>query len=405
MNAILIVARFEYIRQVIKRRFLWATLSLPIMIVLIVGTGFGAAWFSTPKKPIGYVDVSGHLQPEDFEQRDTPAFLRVRFQPFPDEASARQALEEDRITAYVLLPTDYPREIKVQLVYYRYPGNMVESALEDALRHSLLRETSSEQRALLAQLSESGIHWRFRTLGKAGERDQRQLGVQLAPIFGAFTLLLLTFIASGYLLGAVVDEKVNRTAEVLVSSVSSNQLLAGKLLGITALALTQLLVWAAFVVGGWLVLRTRYTWMREITFSWSDLLLPLLIVLPAYLMLAGVLATLGAMVTEPSEAQQWTSLFTLPMIIPLYLVFLLLPHPNSPLAVGLTLFPLTAPLTLIIRRAAGEVPLWQMLLSQALAWGTGIGAVWLSGYVFRLGMLRYGKRLRFREILQRGGAA
>lgn len=405
MKALGHVIRFEYLRQVRKRSFFWATFSLPLLVLVMVGMMFIMAWFSRPRQPVGYVAPAGLLQPADFQADDQPAWLRIQYTPLPDEATARRALEDGRLAAYVVVPPDYPQTTRLTLVYLRYPGHNVESDVQDALQQALLRRVPAEWRELSARLADGRLTWRYRLLGQEITRTPQQLAVRLAPIAAGYALLVLTFIASGYLLSVVADEKANRTAEVLVTSVTPTRLLAGKWIAITLLALTQMTVWLAFVVGGWLLLRSHFTLLRSLPIDWGTLFWPLVFVLPAYLILSGILATLGAMVSDASEAQQWTSLFTLPMMTPLFLAFLFLEHPNSPLALGLTFFPLTAPLTLLVRRAATDVPLWQTLLSQALAWATGLGAIWLSGYTFRLGMLRYGQRLRWRELFRRGGAA
>ncbi len=406
MNALWSVAAFEYLRHLRKKRFLWAVLSMPLMILFIVGMVFVMAWFSVPKRPIGYVAPPGLLQADDFYEDALPALLQVPFRPYADEARARQALDAGEIAAYVLLPADYPAHTDVRLVYYRYPGDQVQSALESALRRSLLRQVPPDRRELAKQLAVTEVvPWRMRGLNSGREKKLQDIGLQLVPIAGGFLLLLLSFISSGYLLAAVLDEKVNYTVEVLATTVSPFRLLAGKLVGITGLALTQLAIWVGFAVGGWWGLRRIFPLLQHVHVSWRVLGIPLLFVAPAYLMLAGLLAALGAMVTAPDEAQQWTALITLPMMAPIYLIGPLMASPNSPLAIGLSLFPITAPLTMLIRYGAGTIPLWQIVLSQAIAWAGGLGAVWFSGYVFRLGMLRYGKRLRLREVLFRRGGA
>jgi len=110
---------------------------------------------------------------------------------------------------------------------------------------------------------------------------------------------------------------------------------------------------------------------------------------------------IGATVTESREGQQIVGLFTLPTWIPYMLMYPLMNAPNSPLAIGMSFFPFTAPLTVIIRSGFTVVPWWQIAISVALLVLSAAGSLWLAGRAFRLGMLRYGKRLSIREFFNR----
>jgi ABC-2 type transport system permease protein len=119
---------------------------------------------------------------------------------------------------------------------------------------------------------------------------------------------------------------------------------------------------------------------------------------PAFVMAAALVTTLGATVAEVQEAQQVTGLFALPTMIPFMLFGPIVENPNGPLTVGLSLFPVTALPTLSMRLAFSQVPTWQIVVSAALMTLCAGGAVWLAGRAFRLGMLRYGQRLNWREL-------
>ena len=118
---------------------------------------------------------------------------------------------------------------------------------------------------------------------------------------------------------------------------------------------------------------------------------------------AALMAMAGATTTDSREAQQVAGLFTLPVMVPYFLLETLMSSPNSPLAVGLSLFPLTAPISLSMRAAFTEIPSWQLIVSFSLLILCAIGALWVSSRAFRLGMLRYGKRLPWRVIFGKAG--
>jgi len=121
----------------------------------------------------------------------------------------------------------------------------------------------------------------------------------------------------------------------------------------------------------------------------------------AFVMVAALMAMVGATATETREAQQVAGLFTLPLFVPYWLITPLIESPNSPLAVGMSLFPMTAPVTLPARAAFTLVPAWQSALSLGLLYLAAFGSLWLAGRAFRLGMLQYGKRLKLAELFRR----
>jgi ABC-2 type transport system permease protein len=120
---------------------------------------------------------------------------------------------------------------------------------------------------------------------------------------------------------------------------------------------------------------------------------------PAFVMVSGLMAAIGATVTEASEGQQVMGLFTIPIWLPYILIAVFVQNPNSPLAIAMTLFPLTAPMTIAIRLGFTTIPAWQLTLSFILLVASACGAIWLAGRAFRIGMLRYGQRLHWKEIL------
>jgi len=220
----------------------------------------------------------------------------------------------------------------------------------------------------------------------------------LFPMVIGILFLLVINTSGSYLVGALVEEKENRTMEIMVISVSADQMMAGKVVGNLAVGLTELLVWIAFGLVTLAFLRANPAQMGSFNLDAGYLFLAFFTLLPAFVMVAGLMAAAGATATDTREAQQIAGMFTLPVVVPFYLIVPLMESPNSPLSVGLSLFPLTAPISLTIRAAFTDVPAWQIGLSLGLLVVCAVGAIWVAGRVFRLGMLRYGKRVMLREI-------
>jgi ABC-2 type transport system permease protein len=125
------------------------------------------------------------------------------------------------------------------------------------------------------------------------------------------------------------------------------------------------------------------------------------VMLPSFVLIAALMAAVGATVTEAREGQQVTGLFTLPVMIPYWFAFQIMSNPNGPLAVALSYFPLTAPVALTMRAGFTDLPPGQVLLSVGILVLSAFGALWLAGRALRLGMLRYGQRVNLRELLGR----
>jgi ABC-2 type transport system permease protein len=219
------------------------------------------------------------------------------------------------------------------------------------------------------------------------------------PFVAGLMFFIVVMTSGGYLLQAVVEEKENRTMEIMVTSVSPNQLMTGKIIGNIAVGLTQLFFWLIF---GWIGLKIGgFFWpvLQDFSLPTNYVLVLFLVLLPSFVMVAAIMSAIGSTMTETREAQQISSLFSLPIMIPYYLASPIMMNPNSILAIALSFFPLTAPVTILIRMAVTVVPLWQIVLNVLILILFAIAAIWFAGRAFRMGMLRYGKKLSIKEVL------
>jgi ABC-2 type transport system permease protein len=221
------------------------------------------------------------------------------------------------------------------------------------------------------------------------------------PTLGGFILLFATFTTSGYLMNAIIEERANRTMEILITSLTPWQLIGGKTIGLAGVGLTQLLFWTTPL---WVLLYLRHSWLSTIAMEALPLdALKLLVIsfIPAFLIIAALMTTLGAMVGDQREGQTIASLFFLPVYLPFAFYSQIVEDPNGPLAIGLSIFPVTTPVTLSMRQALGSVPLEQVVMLLAFQTLIALSTIWLAGYVWRLGMLQYGRRLSLREVFGR----
>jgi len=397
MKKFWLIAKHEYLRHVLRKRFIVSILSMPIFFAFIIAMGFISAYLQYDRTPIGYVDHSGVLANAQRDPDAQDIFEYAEITAFADEATADQALAAKEIRAYYVLSPDYLQTGEVQVVANEAKGTEGQSQFRDYLLYNLLKDRTAEERERLL----AGPVLEIRSLdGERSMGDNNILGF-LVPMIAAILLIISINTSGGYLLQALVEEKENRTMEMIVTSVSPMQLMAGKIVGNLSVGLTQIGAWLAVVIIA-LVIVVRFIPLGQgFQLDAGYLGLLILVMLPAFVMIAALMALVGATATEAREAQQIAGLFTLPLAVPLWFVSAILANPNSALSVGLSLFPLTAPLAISLRAGYTDIPLWQSILAVSLLILCAIGALWLAGRAFRIGLLRYGKRLTWREIFGR----
>jgi ABC-2 type transport system permease protein len=392
------VALHEYKRNVLKRSFILVLLSVPLMIGFNVVLGLVMDSLTTNTAPVGYVDQAG-LFVDPIPLEGVPASRAVQFNAYSTEDEALAALEAERIQAYYVVAADYFETARIDLKYLEQPGENATSQFYDFVQVNLLRD----EPPAVVRLATGDVSIDVRTAD--GSRylpgGQIGLGSALPPLIGiAFAFLLI--MSSGFIMQAVADEKENRTIEVLVTSVSPAGLIVGKVLGVVAISLTQMVAWGAFaVLGVVLAGRAGIESFQNLSIDWAPVLSTLAVGVPAYLTAAGMMVGIGATVASAQEGQSVGSIFFLLHMLPAYVAMVIVETPNAPLAVALTFAPFTALVTLGMRQVFTTVPLWQIAAAVAVQSAYAAGALWLAGRAFRLGMLRYGKRLSLRELVRR----
>jgi ABC-2 type transport system permease protein len=177
--------------------------------------------------------------------------------------------------------------------------------------------------------------------------------------------------------------------------------MTGKIIGNIGVGLPQLVGWLIFAGIGLNIAGQFFPVVQDISISTDYIAVLMLVFLPSFVMVAAIMAAIGATMTEAKEAQQISSLFSLPMMIPYYLSSTIMMNPNGTLATFLSYFPITAPITLIMRMGFTVVPAWQIAINIAILVLFAILAIWFAGKAFRMGMLRYGKKLSFKDVLRK----
>jgi ABC-2 type transport system permease protein len=189
----------------------------------------------------------------------------------------------------------------------------------------------------------------------------------------------------------------------MLSTASAREMMAGKILGVGAVGLTQVGIWAATLVAfsGYAVATSGM--LKQVKAAMNPVLLIYFVVffLLGYALYSTLCAAVGSMVNSEQEAQQMQFLVMMPMILAIIFITNIFTHPNSSIAVFGSLFPFTAPLVMFSRIAMQpETPIWQIGLSIALMLATIYAMIWLCGRIYRVGILMYGKKPNLPEILK-----
>ena len=323
--------------------------------------------------------------------------------PFGSVDEATRALVDGGIREYVVIPADVVTTLSLARYTTRKelaPSEATIVAVQRFLANNLLADKVPAATVRFVEAPLSLVTTRLDAQG-AVATDQGGVGTALIPLgFGLLLVLSLIF-SSSYLLQGLADEKESRLMEILISRVSPGGLLIGKILGLGAAGLVQVVAWlasmplllllASSIVGGFVA-----------SLHVPPLFYALAVVyfVLGYLLFATLSAGVGAIGTSVREAGQLSALFNLFPVVPLWLMSLFVAFPRSPLWIVLSILPLSAPTMVIERLGISDIPAWQIAASVGLLAVSVVGGLFFASEVFRKYLLMYGKRPRLGEIVR-----
>jgi ABC-2 type transport system permease protein len=240
-------------------------------------------------------------------------------------------------------------------------------------------------------------------IGATGQ--ERDSGGGFALVFGiGFVMYLAILMYGQIILGAVIEEKETRIAEILFSSVKPFALMMGKLVGVSFVALTQLAIWgaafSAFALYGMGFLAARGLRANIPTIPFSHFIYFALFFLLGYFIYATIYALVGSMVTTAQEGGQLAMPIILILVVSFYLFFPVSRSPDSSFSFWVSMIPFSAPVAMLVRIVTQTPPLWQIALSLLIGFSSVLFMMWIASRVYRVGMLMYGKRASIPEALR-----
>lgn len=412
-----LIIRREYLERVRTKSFIVSTLLLPaLMIALMVLPSKLATLKASGTKRLAVVcanpDFARAVQSQleagkiETDKLDTSPRYKVEIVSTPDEAT-RAALKgrigAGTLDGYVWLSDDALASRKISYVA-RETSDFIEAAtLQSALKTALLRQ-ELRSRGVAAEDADKlmkGVD--LDTVSIKGGQEKKGGGpLQFLSAIVLVMMLYMTLILYGVaVMRSVLEEKTSRVMEVVLSSATAKELMAGKILGVGAVGLTQIALWVVIGLGattpGLLAARNQ---LSEINLSPAALPAFAVFFVLGFLLYSALYAALGAMVNSEQEAQQWQFLVVMPIIIPIVMMTYVIRQPNAPLSMWMSLVPFFAPILMYIRVVVQMPPLWQIGVCIALLLLTLWGVVTLCSRIYRVGILMYGKKPTLPEIVK-----
>lgn len=391
-----LVAAATYRRRVRSSTFLLLTFGIPVLMVIAgaipILTELGGG---LPR--VGYVDGTGQLAQVDSV---TVGDETLEVMGYPDLDAADRAVAEGDIDGFLVIPEDYFEGARPAFHGESSPNARLQGGLATLVREALLPDAPAWQLVRLERPSE--ITFVSTDTGERVAQGPALIIRVAAPAFLALMFLLAVFMSIAEIGSAVIQEKEQRAMEMVITSLSPRELVAGKVLGMALLSLTQVAVWilgAGVGLGVGLGL-SGVVRVQDLSVPWRAIVWAALLGIPGYLLYAVLASGLGIIAGDKQQARQLAGLLGFLGMAPVYFMGFLFDNLGGTLGVGLTLFPLTAPMIALFRMALSEVPTWQLAASLAVMVASVAGSVWFVARIFRAAMLMYGQALGPRQIVR-----
>lgn len=411
MDKVIAVAWREFLTTVRTRAFILTLVMMPLLMVLgVFGTGFVQRMTEAEKVPLRRLAVSdegGALFAELVAQFDAwnaghPHQLFELERVDAAEATTETLVarvQADELYGYVVVPAgvlDVAAEARVDLA--RRDGQLeVGQRLERMINEAIYTARCRAAGIDVAEVARLRQPVEFNRIdGKTGQPlGDNLMARALTPFVFMLLMFLGTFGISQGLLTTLIEEKGSRIVEVLLSAVSPTQLMAGKILGTVLVGFLLIVFWGAIGMFG----AARYA-LHDVVTGYH-VLIAILYFVPGFLLIASLLAGIGAACNELKEAQSMVFPLSLITVIPMLFWFFIAQYPQSAFSIALSYVPPITPFIMILRICTDpDTPLWQIVTTLLLLWASVLAAIWAAGRVFRVGVLMYGKAPALRDLIR-----
>jgi ABC-2 type transport system permease protein len=431
MNKLWLIIKREYITRVTKRSFILATLLTPLAIVAFIAIVALIFSYDAGQRKIVIVNESGI----ELKLKDTK---KVNFTFSKSNLEKTKKTYKDNGYMGVLYLPEI-KDLQKQDIRVKYfseeqisigTKEFIQNELADKIREVKI-DDSEINRAILeslnTEISLEEIGLSIDGSGQVQEQDKTNsagLAAAIGTMMG-FAIYLFLFIYGSMVMRSVMEEKMSRIVEVMISSVKPFQLMLGKIVGVGGVGLTQILIWAIliptlnFVVSIFLPIDPDALQSAQMSGADSEdmmlqvamvienvksqnwaLILPMFIFyfLGGYFIYSALFAAVGSAISDDlGESQSLTLPITIPVILAIYIAIAVIENPTSNLATFASIFPLFSPIVMPARLPFNP-PVWEIVVSVLVMIASVIFFIWLSGRIYRVGILLYGKKVTLKEL-------
>ncbi|MEP5339505.1 MAG: ABC transporter permease [Algibacter sp.] len=433
MNHLPLIIKREYLTKVRNKSFIIMTFLSPIiMIALMCVVAYLSQMNNDEVRTISVLDDSGMLL-DVFENTDNITYHKLQ----------NMTLEEAQVLvveaeSYGLLHIEKATDIHAVSKHIRFysessPSVNVISDLKNKIQAELTNRNRINSGIDIEKLKGSEIEVTILQENFEGEKTSEMEGyVNLAfGVLMGYLLLMFIVIYGNMIMRSVIEEKTSRIIEVIISSVKPIQLMLGKIIGTSLAGVTQFTIWSILLsvllfivpfIFGFDMSQMEAPQQQLLeqgmadssgdfeiqNIIWAVKSLPLinlifaflLFFIAGYLLYSSVYAAIGAAVDNETDTQQFMPVVILPLMLAFYVgVFTVIEDPHGTVSTVFSFIPFTSPIVMLMRIPFG-VPLWQQLVSLLILIGTFIGTVWFAAKIYRVGILMYGKKASFKEIIK-----
>ena len=413
MKNIILIAKREFFTQVKKKSFIILTLLTPLLIIVFGGVVSLMFQANETQMQISVIDKSGLFK----DRLKSDQNIRYVFSSEETEKSLIKALETtEEMNGVMIIPKKEIHELEnsIEILTNKNLSNEARRNIAGNISEIIKAEKINALGISTAQIEDlnKGVNLHVvNVLEKEKKQDSFLVGVKsglsMFLMYCVFTFIMMYGIR---VMRSVLEEKNNRVVEILISSVKPFELMMGKILGVTGVALVQFGVWVVMIFASVMTLGSSNVGMvsgvAEVQMVLSalsqinyGLILFVFVIyfLLGYLFYSAMYAAIGSAVDNETETQQFTLFAILPMMLGFYGSITIMNNPDGPMSFWLSMIPFTSPIAMLAR-IPFDVPIWELVLSIGILLVSTLGMVFIASKIYRVGILMYGNKVTLKEL-------
>ena len=413
MKNIILIAKREFFTQVKKKSFIILTLLTPLLIIVFGGVVSLMFQANETQMQISVIDKSGLFK----DRLKSDQNIRYVFSSEETEKSLIKALETtEEMNGVMIIPKKDIHELEnsIEILTNKNLSNEARKNIAGNISEIIKAEKINALGISTAQIEDlnKGVNLHVvNVLEKEKKQDSFLVGVKsglsMFLMYCVFTFIMMYGIR---VMRSVLEEKNNRVVEILISSVKPFELMMGKILGVTGVALVQFGVWVVMIFASVMTLGSSnvgiVSGVAEVQMVLSalsqinyGLILFVFVIyfLLGYLFYSAMYAAIGSAVDNETETQQFTLFAILPMMLGFYGSITIMNNPDGPMSFWLSMIPFTSPIAMLAR-IPFDVPVWELVLSIVILLVSTLGMVFIASKIYRVGILMYGNKVTLKEL-------